>query len=327
MSVIEKAIDSLMPGEPVTHLNLSVFPLFGGDAGEPQYLTLDEALSRKLIEVAEVSESGHVPELKVINHADQPVLLLDGEELVGAKQNRVINLTVMVPAKTTLTLPVTCIEAGRWHHVSRKFKSSPRAVFAQLRASKFEDVTDSLRTSSKRSANQHRTWDAIREKMARMETPSETGAMADIFENYEDTLTGYTQAVTPRPNQVGAVFAINGKVCGMDTFDHPQTLARLLPKLVQSYALDAIDQARTAGQSQAAPAPTLAEFLKQLRTVAAEPYPAIGLGTDLRFEAEEVTGGALAVDEKVVHLCAFQRVGSGNGASTRRRATQQGIFE
>jgi hypothetical protein len=39
-----------------------------------------------------------VPQLLFINDAMRPVLLLDGEELVGAKQNRVLNLTVLAPA-------------------------------------------------------------------------------------------------------------------------------------------------------------------------------------------------------------------------------------
>ena len=127
--------------------------------------------------------------------------------------------------------------------------------------------------------------------------------MADISTNYQQQLDGFESAL---PNQVGAVFAINGEMRGMDSFDHPATLARLLPKLVQSYALDAIDQARMPNGMAASTAPTLKDFMKQLRLVAAEPYSAIGLGTDLRFDESQISGGALTGDEqKALKTTAF----------------------
>jgi len=41
-----------------------------------------------------------VPELLVINQGERAVLLVDGEELVGAKQNRVLNTSVLVRGKS-----------------------------------------------------------------------------------------------------------------------------------------------------------------------------------------------------------------------------------
>ena len=54
---------------------------------------LTEALVQNLIAVTEVCEGGSVPELKVVNKSGTMVLILDGEELIGAKQNRVVNTT------------------------------------------------------------------------------------------------------------------------------------------------------------------------------------------------------------------------------------------
>jgi hypothetical protein len=178
---ITKAIDSLMPGEPVTHLNLSVYPLFGFETGTPGYLTLDEALSRKLIEVAEVSESGHVPELRVINRAEQPVLLLDGEELVGAKQNRIVNLSILVPANSELVIPVSCVEAGRWRHESASFMAAERAHFAKGRAQKMADVSHSMASSGERRSDQVAVWEEIRMKASRMQAESSTAAAAAMY--------------------------------------------------------------------------------------------------------------------------------------------------
>ncbi len=50
-------------------------------------------------------------------------LIPEGEILMGAKQNRVINVTVLVAAGVKFVLPVSCVEAGRWRYKSRHFES------------------------------------------------------------------------------------------------------------------------------------------------------------------------------------------------------------
>jgi hypothetical protein len=122
--------------------NLVMFPLVG-DAraeSEPSYLTLDDSLAAGWTVVTEVSEQGRVPELKVVNRGPKPTLIIDGEELLGAKQNRVVNLTILVAAKPELTIPVSCVEAGRWTMRSRAFSSSPRTQYASGRAKRMQLV-------------------------------------------------------------------------------------------------------------------------------------------------------------------------------------------
>lgn len=110
-------------GQPSRYDGLAMFPLVGGKSGAADYETLDEALTHGTLRVREVSRQGSVPELKVDNRGERPVLVLDGEELVGAKQNRVVNLTVLIPALTTVKVPVSCVEMGRW---SYRTPGSPR---------------------------------------------------------------------------------------------------------------------------------------------------------------------------------------------------------
>ncbi len=102
---------TILTGEPVTHGTLAVIPLLAPNLDDPDWLTLEEAGARA--RVTEVSEAGSVPFLKVANGADRPLLLLDGEELIGAKQNRILNTTVLVAAHTEVTIPVSCVEQGR----------------------------------------------------------------------------------------------------------------------------------------------------------------------------------------------------------------------
>ena len=105
-------LKSAKAGDPQVYRNIVIFPMTGTIEGDLDYLTLGEALESRLLTVTEVTAGGSVPELKVTNSADKPVLLLDGEELAGAKQNRVLNTTVLVPAKQSVVIPVSCTEQG-----------------------------------------------------------------------------------------------------------------------------------------------------------------------------------------------------------------------
>jgi hypothetical protein len=92
---------------------LIVISLLAGERDEPGGLTLAEA--GEAVTIEEVSEGGDVP----------TVLLLDGEELIGAKQNRVLNTTVLVAAHSRLTIPVSCVEQDRWAYKTARTGAPP----------------------------------------------------------------------------------------------------------------------------------------------------------------------------------------------------------
>ncbi len=98
MTIINRVLEGAEFGEEVSHQGLTMFPFRSGSGGNASYLTLTKALNTGSVHVSEVSEGGSVPELLFKNSADVPVLIVDGEELVGAKQNRVANLTILAPA-------------------------------------------------------------------------------------------------------------------------------------------------------------------------------------------------------------------------------------
>ncbi|HKG90473.1 MAG TPA: DUF6569 family protein [Gemmatimonadaceae bacterium] len=302
MTPLLDAVRPLRLGDPVAHGGLAMFPLLS-DAPEtaPGYLPLRDALAAGTLRITEVTEGGAVPQLAVVNEGELPVLLVDGEELVGAKQNRIVNLTILVPAGHALPIPVSCVEAGRWRYASREFAESKQAMFAGARARKARDVTRSLRESGERHTNQAAVWDDIAAAARSLNTHSETGAMSDVYARHDATLEGYERAFAPRDGQVGALFAVGEDVVGLDLFDAPATLRTYLAKLVRSYALDALVR-RPAG---AAPAARATELLERVTAAQATTHPAVGLGQDLRLEGEGVHGGALLHEGRVVHLGAF----------------------
>jgi hypothetical protein len=126
------------------------------------------------------------------------------------------------------------------------------------------------------------------------------------------------KAFTPQAREAGAIFAIGRRITGLELFDAPATFGKLMAKLVRSYAMDAIGE--PAAESRPPVEEVVRRFLDDMQAAALQRFKALGEGEDLRFErfpvADEegrqpgardgVVGGALAVDDHIVHLCAFR---------------------
>lgn len=320
MTIVARTLETTAIGDPICQEQMAMFPLLGRAICDPDYITLDEAISRGVAAVREVSASGSVPEARFINRGDKPVFLMDGEELIGARQNRVLNLSILVNAHSDVTIPVSCVEAGRWHYESPEFRSAPRTLFAEGRARKAGQVSECLVRFAARRSNQSDIWEQIRQKSLSLETHSATGAMDDVFERHQVSLRDYEQAMQPVDGQTGALFFIGPSLISLDLFDCEATLRAMLPKVVQGNALDALDCARRGLQP---PAPTLEQaraFLNEVAATPVETYPAIGMGQDLRIRGGSLTGGGLEVDGRLVHLYAFRLTEEGrqDGMASRR---------
>jgi len=302
MPEFQTFMSSLSIGTPTSVDGLSVYPLLRTAVSPPFYDTLSDAVRLGTLHISEVSDAGRVPELRVVNDGPRPVLILDGEELVGAKQNRIVNLTVLVPERATIKLPVTCVEAGRWSHVSAEFAPAERAYYASGRRSKLDQVSSSMRTHSSPMADQSAVWSEIAMKSERLGATSPTGAAAAMYEQRSGALDRIISSIAPLPQQVGAVFTIRGMIAGFDAFDSPATWARTMPKLLRSYGLDALDTA-IGGDGFATPDPQ--RFLDAVSQATCTVYPAVGAGQDLRFEGGGVVGAALETPNGVVHAVAF----------------------
>jgi hypothetical protein len=294
----------LVLGEPVAHAGLAVFPLNAASGSEGSgYLTLEQALEKELLVITEAEEAGRVNELTVANRAGEPVLLVDGEELIGAKQNRVFNLSMLIPALTTIDVPVSCVERGRWSYRSARFAASARAQHATGRARRQRAVTDSLRMRGSATGNQQDVWRDLDAKAQRLQAESATGAMSEMFERHSATVERFVKPLQVGPAQVGALFALSGSALGLEVFDSSATCARLLPKVLRGYALDALDYGRA---NEAPPSEDAARgFVERVGAGDWHEFPVVGAGVNLRLETPDLTGSALLEAERVLHLAAF----------------------
>ena len=320
----EDYLKALALGPGMTHENMTVFPLIHEAAAAPPYLPLDAALKEGLLEITEVSEAGEVPNLKFVNRGKIPILILAGEEVVGAKQNRIVNATFLIAAEVSLKIPVSCVEAGRWHYRGKEFLSEKRMSSPQLRTRVEQDVHYAIKHGRGFRANQGAVWNEIGAKSCRMFVNSPTAAMSDIYESYDDKLRQYTRHFTVNQNQKGFLVEVNGKIMGLEIFDSHASLVHYFDKLIQSYALDALDLLMQ-GQSPPKDRPRVDKWLREATQLPLIKSPSLGLGEDLRLESQKVIGSGLLYEGTVVYLSVFPK----NGAEVKSgmaRASQRGSF-
>ena len=154
--------------------------------------------------VEEVTESGSVPNLAVTNKAPCPILIPEGEILIGAKQNRVINVTVLVAKGVKFVLPVSCVEAGRWRYKSRHFESKFAAP-PSLRTKKMRAVQRNRSESGVAASNQGEVWDEVRACLDGVGAKSETASLTDAFDSAEAKLREHCKSLV-LPEGAAGVF-------------------------------------------------------------------------------------------------------------------------
>jgi hypothetical protein len=297
-------IDDIILGEPLCHQYMAVVPLFINDEPEPAYLTLGQALEDGLITVTEISEAGSVPDLKVENRAELPVLLLDGEELAGARQNRVVNTTILLEPNSTTVIPVSCTEQGRWAYRTPEFVDSQTVMSPSVRHHKVRSVSRSLRMKMGARSDQGKVWQEIDALSMRADAKSPTSAMRDVHMHLAKKIDAFCEAFKLQDGQNGLMAIVGERAVGFDILSRHEPFGRLFPKLVRSYAADAVleKDAKAAGQ----PAELAREFLQTACLASESRHEAVGLGEDCRFVGDTVVGSALLVDPAVVHMAFFR---------------------
>ena len=323
-------------GKPQKFEAMTVVPLsFPGDRG-PEYRTLAQGIARGKVRVTEVDKGGSVPNLMVVNSGSMATLILGGEELAGAKQNRVLNTTVLVGAHSELIVPVSCTEQGRWHAQSAAFSDSGFVAERRVRNALNTTVAHNLACGAGPRSDQGRVWREVGELHERQGTSSHTGAMRDAFVSRQGNLDDYLKAFPLVDRQHGLLVMLGGEVVGIDFISRGAAYAEVHRKLLQSYALEAlafeydtpagadapgagargasVGGKSTSGKSAGAKKRKQSAdeiltranaFMGTVADLTGTSYKSPGLGWDVRYQAPGLVGSTLTVDEVALHGAFF----------------------
>ena len=305
---------SLTLAEPQVSGPLAVFPILGPEP-DLAYRTLARAIELGAI-VKELDGGASVNDLLVDNLTDQPVLIYDGEEVLGAQQNRTFDVSALIGAGQRVELPVSCVEAGRWDHTRADdhFSPAPHAADPSLRRVKRAHANALAAEGATPRAQQSEVWDEVSDRLECLHVDSPSAAMHDAYKHKRSDLDELVRAVRPLDGQVGAVAEVSGKPVALDLVSRPDAFAELLPRLAQGYALEAFERDSADPDSDAAEM-----FLASALAAPRMPAPVPGIAHAFAVNAHALLGAGLEHASELVQLSAFPGDGDGRHARSAQR--------
>ena len=287
--------------DPVKKNNITIFFLQSKTKLENNFLTLEESISKSLVDIKEINSKGTIRYLKVSNKSNQKLLILGSEQIIGnaLKQNRVVNNTTLVPEQTTIMLSVSCCEKNRWSPaVANNICTSESLYFTKGRINNSVNIFDNNKT------DQFKIWEDIAEKLDEFNTKSFTGTLEDTYKKYKLYFDEITNYFTINESDVGVVAAIGNRLVNVEIFSSNKLLKIYFPKIIKSLVFESYkktSQNYLLGLKDVYKLFRLIEFSeKKLH----KPHNDC-LGEEIRFNSDRVVGSCLNYKEKLLHFSGF----------------------
>ncbi len=319
MNNLDQLLTDVDLGRPQSFRNLTVCPLVCARSNpDVGYRLFSTVSTHTEIDVSQVQVGDVASQLNINNKGLHRYLILDGDELQTSRSRYIAAVSAMLPAEQAIIMPVHGLESGRWNHESETLRHSGRTDFA------------SGKTQHRKRRNEDR--DSGPRRSARVEFPARdehSGTRRDaegksVYVDNKNKLQDFLEQFLVLPSQVGAIFVVNGRVAGLDLFESETVFAALLSVLIQCYATDPIRIRLTPGIRTSNRAAS--DFLARVRNARLTRHPTPGEGQQFRFDGNHLIGGALVVDDRIVHLCALPIGHNLNTAEYRARRERASMF-
>lgn len=252
---------------PFKHKNLTVFLIQGNDElDQKNYLTLQEAMDKKLVTVFETEE---VNNLKVSNKSKKyTIFIMSGDIVKGGKQDRVIQNNYIIPPKTKkMNIVSFCVESNRWEKRDnedvKKFSSSKKRISTK-------EIKLSIRKEKSQDnvwSNVEKTQNKLSDKVGNVKDNKSKSSMQLTLENenlkkaqkeYYKKLSKINQQ---QKNVIGYIYAINGKIYAGEIFASKFLFSKLWKKLLDSAIVEAISEYDETKKSLAISKNDIMEFI------------------------------------------------------------------
>lgn len=298
------------------HRNLGVVQFATADRDVLQYISSHAAIKEGIIEVRELGDGGRVDSLHVLNRSDFLVFMMDGDVLAGAKQDRVLNTSVLLAPGSKTRIPVSCVEQGRWRRVSDTFTGRDFTAPAFLRSVKTRRVTEGLSRNAGHVSHQGETWDDVAFLRSAASVDSPTGNLSDVYLRRDRDLAGYTEAMRPDGGANGIVLFLGHRLHCVDLFHRTEIFREYFPRLLRGVAMEAmVAQEQAQCVTEAEGRFRAQDLLDRYDGFTFREFPGVGVGTERRFDADESAGCELRHEDHLVHLAMFPPRGARRSAA------------
>ncbi|MBN8868242.1 MAG: hypothetical protein J0H66_00005 [Solirubrobacterales bacterium] len=335
VSIDQYLSEPLRLGEPTASGPLTIHSVFGPEPGVP-YVSLKQAIERGNLTVKELPGGASVRDLVVENSGRHNVLVFEGEEVLGAQQNRTFDISVLVPSGARLTVPVSCVEAGRWdgRRHRESFAAAPQTADPGMRSDKVRQSTRNRIAGLETRADQAAVWGRVEERSQTLGVSSPTASMHDVYESRRARLAEITAGIEPCEGQIGMVAVAGGEIIAFDLISRPEVFEQMFQPLLQGYALDALVSGNHVEAGESGPneidagqvdEELVARFVEAAGVCRILEGDGIGLGRDFRFESADLLGAGLVSGDELVQLSVFPAERRGDHDAELRESRQTRI--
>jgi hypothetical protein len=285
---------------------------------------------------AQVAENNEVNRLMVVNKSGKPLYLMPGEVIVGGDQDRTIGEeTVVASTGKPVPIDVFCVEHGRW---SRRGEAESTSLYAALGATSAKNARELAdearkgyfsttaaplskagRVAVQSDKSQQAVWDNVAKNNSALNVDSESGTFTNSYVDkrvqgaLEPYIMGLSAKVAAQGRVVGAIVAINGKIESLDVFESTPLFRKLWPKLLKSYALDAMSATATAKPAAKDKSGTSAKHAaKESTVVDASAFLVKVLQASVR-DTKQTQGGLVVTHRETKGATSYSAGGMGGG--------------
>ena len=308
-------LPELTVGAAARHGGVTVLPIFATTALPcADYDLGAEAIERGDLEICEMPE-GATGQLRARNRGRRATLLVDGDHLLGAKQNRMLTSSALVGGGREVALPVACVEQGRWQGPSARFSGVAQLGSPRLRRIARLTVSRALRDTGRRTADQSQIWQQIARQQQSLRVASATSALSHTYAARAADIGQIADRLLYPTGAIGVALGVGAELVSVDLFDNPRTCAHYWRRLVEGAALDSLGAVpRSAGLAGG----EVARVLDELRAADWSAVAAVGDGDELRAHGPSAAGALLLLGGRVVHLGAATHAGLDLGLTVMR---------
>lgn len=259
--------------------------------------------------ITEATGAGIVGTLTALNNTESYLLLTDADVLAGAKQNRVLNKSVLLAPMTKTILDVSCVERMRWHYMTKNFTDSGNLADPDLRREKaVSQASRRINPMGSSPDTQRQVWSHVSRKMASMHFVSETENYSELIAFSMETRGREFPACEPEEGCNGIAVFMDSKVISADIFGTEEVYRYYFPML-----RDSAFRMASAGSGRKSPDRHEAYYkvLEAVDSMGNASWHAegsySGAGTFSIAECRDLVGFELAIENQVIHRVLFAK--------------------
>jgi hypothetical protein len=259
--------------------------------------------------ITEAVEGGIVGKLIALNHTDSYLLLTDADVLVGAKQNRVLNKSMLLAPLSKTVIDVSCIERSRWSYTSPTFSMPESQADPNLRKTKASSMSQIKHERTGRGENtQHNVWEHISSRMMAEQFSDRTESYHEMAKhNFNQKFREFPEC-NPLEGCNGLAVVTDGKVQCIDIFGDEDVYRYYFPMLRDSAFRTASTAEKAMKTDQAEAFFRVLETLDTFELLKRNPDELYnGAGTLSVCENESLIGFELSLQSQPAHIAVFCR--------------------